>query len=97
VKETIRKFSEENGYLLDPHTAVGVCAAAGNRAAGVPIVCLATAHPAKFPAVVEEACGKVPPQPPQIEGLMEHESKCVTMPADKDEIQRYIAEHARKS
>ncbi len=97
VKETISTFYKENGYLLDPHTAVGVCAAAENRAAGVPIVCLATAHPAKFPAVVEEACGEVPPQPAQIDGLMEHESKCVIMPADKSEIQQYIADHARKS
>ena len=53
----------ESGYLLDPHSAVGV-AAAGARgprwASGRPIIALATAHPAKFGDVIREELGFVP-------------------------------------
>jgi len=55
------------GYVLDPHTAVGV--RAYERAAereGGPTVVLATAHPAKFPEVVEKAIGRQVPLPPGI-------------------------------
>ncbi|MFC4598466.1 threonine synthase [Cohnella hongkongensis] len=47
--ETIRKYEERHGYLLDPHSACGVAAfeRAGNKGDGA-FVALATAHPAKF-------------------------------------------------
>ncbi|QAY68167.1 threonine synthase [Paenibacillus protaetiae] len=44
---TIRRYKEETGYLLDPHSACGVAAADQCEAGGV-CVSLATAHPAKF-------------------------------------------------
>ena len=57
---TIRRLLEADGYLLDPHTAVAVHVADEQRdrrgADGRP----ATAHPAKFPAAVESACGITP-------------------------------------
>ena len=44
--------TRSTGYLADPHTAIGVAAARANPAGhGVPIVTMATAHPAKFPDV----------------------------------------------
>ncbi|KAI8870439.1 tryptophan synthase beta subunit-like PLP-dependent enzyme [Ramicandelaber brevisporus] len=57
---TIRRHYDASGYVLDPHTAVGVCAVEKELAitpelAKVPIVCLATAHPAKFSEAVSEA------------------------------------------
>ena len=50
------------GELVDPHTAVGVCRAAeaAGRAPRMPMVTLATAHPAKFPEAVEAATGGRP-------------------------------------
>ena len=63
----IAGLHHRTGYLADPHTAVGIGAAracqAGGRAA-VPVVCMATAHPAKFPGAVEQATGVRPRCPP---------------------------------
>ncbi len=56
--ETIREIYEADGYLLDPHAAVAVAAAEKVKtelAEGSKILCLATAHPSKFPAVIKKA------------------------------------------
>ncbi len=54
TKRTIKETFREHGYLLDPHTAVAV-AAANELKATLPkelkVICLATAHPAKFPGI----------------------------------------------
>lgn len=64
---TIAAVAAECGEVLDPHTAVGV-AAAGHcrRFADVPLVILATAHPAKFGAAIEEALGEPPSMPDRL-------------------------------
>ena len=52
----IREVFETTEYLLDPHTAIGVQAARKTRQSNaVPMICLATAHPAKFPEAVQKA------------------------------------------
>ncbi len=56
VAATIRRTLDETGELLDPHSAVGY-AAARRHAGPEAMVTLATAHPAKFPAAVEQAAG----------------------------------------
>jgi threonine synthase len=62
------------GYVLDPHTAVGVCAwQRAAEPARAPSVVLATAHPAKFPDVVEKAIGRELSLPPGIARGMEAE------------------------
>jgi threonine synthase len=48
---TIARIFEETEYLLDPHTAVGFEIGLAKRRPEVPLVCLATAHPAKFDEV----------------------------------------------
>lgn len=54
--EVISSLYQSNGYLLDPHTAIGVAAArAKNLQPATPMVCLATAHPAKFPEAIHQA------------------------------------------
>jgi threonine synthase len=69
---TIREEFERTGMLLDPHTAVGLAAARLARAdASVPMVVLATAHPAKFPDAVEAATGVRPPLPARLADLFE--------------------------
>jgi threonine synthase len=76
-EETSRCIAEvyaRTGYVLDPHTAVGM--RAHERAIerdGGPTVVLATAHPAKFPDVVEKAIGREVPLPPGIARVMEAE------------------------
>jgi len=60
VLETIRQTYEQSGYLLDPHTAVGVSVARELRLPDIPLICLATAHPAKFTDAIETAVGFTP-------------------------------------
>ncbi|MCP3889643.1 MAG: threonine synthase [Desulfobulbaceae bacterium] len=95
VSETISAFYSEYGYILDPHTAVGIKAAEQVKAVGIPMVCLATAHPAKFGDVVEAAIGKQPAVPENLKGITDRESRCKVMEADKTSIQDFLAENAR--
>jgi threonine synthase len=70
--EVIRDLYARLGLLVDPHTAVGLAAAARCRAdQSTPMVALATAHPAKFPDAVEAATGVRPPLPPALADLFD--------------------------
>ena len=53
----IKKCYEKEGYVLDPHTAVGVAVAEKFQCLEAPTICLATAHPAKFTEVLKGAIG----------------------------------------
>ncbi len=92
VLETIGKYHERYDYVLDPHTAVGVCVA--EKLAGPadePVMCLATAHPAKFPAAINQATGKEGlATHPAIEAIMEMPTRCQTLPNDKQAIRQFI-------
>lgn len=94
VLQTITEYHRNHGYILDPHTAVGVRAAMQQRAQGIPTVCLATAHPAKFAATVEQAIGRPLDLPASLAALLDLPTRCEIMPADRQEIQAYIANHA---
>ena len=93
---TIRSFNAANEYILDPHTAVGVNAAMryADEQQGRPIICLATAHPAKFGKVVTEAIGRQPDLPSALFGLEQMKSRCQVMDAEVNKVKTYIAEHA---
>ncbi|MBU3030079.1 threonine synthase [Paracoccus marinaquae] len=67
----IRTIREETGEALCPHSAVGVAVARQHLEPGVPMVTLATAHPAKFPDAVEQAIGIRPGLPPHMAGLFD--------------------------
>lgn len=88
--ETIRRFKQETGYLLDPHTAVGVRAAQQLVTGTTPVVCLATAHPAKFGEAVVEATGEAVPVPPAIAHLEGLPTRCVRMAADCEQVRNFI-------
>lgn len=94
VAETITTFHRENGYVLDPHTAVGVRAAQKFITASVPMVCLATAHPAKFSAVVEKAIGSTLAMPPSLSAILEAPTRCQIMDAKRETVQAYVTSHA---
>ncbi len=91
---TIRQFHQEHDYLLDPHTAVGVNAARECRSEDIPVVCLATAHPAKFGNAVLKAIGKAPELPPGLQGLEDMESRCEVLAPDARTVQDFIVRHA---
>jgi threonine synthase len=63
ILATTRSLWQQESYLLDPHGAVAVAAARHYRAQiSGPIVCLATAHPSKFPETIRLAIGELPAQ-----------------------------------
>ena len=88
--ETIGVFKQETGYLLDPHTAVGVSAARELVPVGTPVICLATAHPAKFGDAVVEAIGEQVPVPPAIAQLEGLPTRCERMHADIKQVRNFI-------
>ncbi len=94
--QTIGDFYREHGYLLDPHTAVGVKAALELRDPHRPVVCLATAHPAKFGAAVAQAIGSEPTLPPALADLANKESRCTILDADTGTVRDFIAQNALK-
>jgi len=84
-----------DGEVIDPHTAIGLHAARhAGLPADVPIVTLATAHPAKFPDAVERATGTRPALPPRVGDLFERDERYVELPGDYDAVAAYVAEHA---
>ena len=93
VLETIEYYYKNHDYTLDPHTAVGVRAALDVRKKGVPVVCLATAHPAKFGDTVEKAIKDSIKLPPALAEIMDKDSRCEFMDANSKNIMAYIEEH----
>ncbi|MBU4261685.1 MAG: threonine synthase [Proteobacteria bacterium] len=91
---TIRDFYQDYGYVLDPHTAVGVSAALAHLDSTVPMVCLATAHPAKFGAAVQQAIGRPPEMPESFRDLDKKESRCQVLDADLAKVKAFIEANA---
>ncbi len=90
----IRDVFEKTGDLIDPHTAVGVQAARlyrrKNAPTNRPLVALACAHPAKFPAAVFKATGQTPPLPPHLADLMERPERFTVLPNEFNRVKDYI-------
>ena len=82
------------GEVIDPHTAIALSAARRADLGDVPIVTLATAHPAKFDDAVERATGVRPALPNRIGDLFEREERYATLPGTFDAVTAYIAERA---
>jgi threonine synthase len=93
----IARVWRETQKLIDPHTAVGVGAARTALAARphVPMIVLATAHPAKFPAAIERATGITPPLPPRFADLLSHAERFETVANDPQSVEAYIRNRLR--
>jgi threonine synthase len=95
VAETIRQTLADTGYLLDPHTAIGVFIAGKNERPSSPMVTLATAHPAKFPAAVKSASGIDPALPTWLAGLMTREERFDILDPELKAVENFIGKHIR--
>ena len=95
VAKTIAKTLETTGYLLDPHTAIGVFVANKHETSSVPMVTLATAHPAKFPAAVKSASGIDPALPTWLANLMVREERFDVLDAELKAVETFIDARAR--
>lgn len=87
----IRRIEAETGYLVDPHTAVGTAAARQvARDPDVPMITLATAHPAKFPDAIMRAVGHPPPVPDSVARQSQLPERINHVPADVVAIAAFI-------
>ncbi len=92
---TIKQIYEETGYVLDPHTAVGMKGALelAQEEKGA-VISLACAHPAKFPDAVEKAIGQRPQLPEHLSELFKRPEKQTRMSNNIKEIQGFIKKNA---
>jgi threonine synthase len=98
VAATMAEVLRATGQLIDPHSAVGV--AAGRRCRpepAVPLVALATAHPAKFPDAVRAATGLTPELPQRFADLHRRPERCARMANDLAALRRRIEQLAREA
>ena len=87
----ISRLYATTGYLADPHTAIGIAAARAHPCAGgVPIVAMATAHPAKFPDAMQRATGERPALPARMADLFGRPEKFTVLPNDLPAIESAI-------
>jgi threonine synthase len=94
---TIRDFHQREAYLLDPHSAVGVRAGLLCQENHLPLICLATAHPAKFGEAVKAALGIDPQLPPPLIDLENRPARCVVLAPEVEAVKAYIQSHAIQS
>jgi threonine synthase len=99
-EQTLQVIADEHartGMLLDPHTAVGLGAARlARRDRDIPMVTLATAHPAKFPDAVEKATGVRPALPPHLAELLDRPEQLTELPNDLAVVQRFVRDVTRR-
>ena len=98
----INALYQETGMLLDPHSAVGLGAAQQAQAHGiigkdVPVISLACAHPAKFPAAVEAATGTFPALPESLADLMSRQDAMMHCDNDMAAVQSVVHKNMRKA
>jgi len=90
---TIAATLKSSTELLCPHSAVGVKVAEEQRDPSVPMITLATAHPAKFPDAVEQASGIRPPLPPRMADLYDRPERVSRIDNDLAAIETHIKGH----
>jgi threonine synthase len=72
----------------------GAQVVAASLPAGVPVVTLATAHPAKFPDAVERAVGVRPSLPSRVGDLFGREEHFAELPGDYAAARDYVLARA---
>ncbi|WP_020682897.1 threonine synthase [Marinobacterium rhizophilum] len=96
--EVIRQVHAETGYLLDPHTAIGLQAGRDcNRDHSIPMITLATAHPVKFPEPVVNAGLESPQLPENMADLFERPEHYEVLANDLSVVQAFLASHVHKA
>ena len=95
VLQALRWAYEHAGEMIDPHTAVGLHAARASEIdRAIPMVTLATAHPAKFPEAVERATGIRPALPSRVGDLFAREEAYTELPGEYDAVRDFVSQHA---
>jgi threonine synthase len=92
---TIRMASRDYDVVIDTHTADGLKVGMEHREAGVPLICLETAQPAKFADAVRQALGHEPPVPAGFQGIEHLPQRVEVMDVDAAALKAFIADHCR--
>jgi threonine synthase len=87
---TIQAVDAKYGVVIDPHTADGVKVGLAHREAGVPMICMETALPAKFADTIREALGRAPVRPAGFENLEELPQRFEVIKPDAQAVKRYM-------
>ncbi|ACI50105.1 threonine synthase [Gluconacetobacter diazotrophicus PA1 5] len=87
TKTEIRNLHAASQYLADPHSAIGIAAGRMFREPGIPMVAMATAHPAKFPDAMEQATGIRPALPPALADLFDRPERYEVVAARLDAVE----------
>jgi threonine synthase len=96
VAATIRAMLRETGYCADPHTAAGLAVIEKeHRDPAVPMIALATAHPAKFPDAVKAACGVEPKLPDWLGDLSRRAERFTELPVDQAAVEKFVINASR--
>lgn len=90
--EIIERWHRDMDYVVDPHTAIGLGAGERLHRGANPLVCLATAHPAKFSQAIKDAIGKAVPLPERSADLWEKAERFDVVKNDLKTIQDRIQE-----
>jgi threonine synthase len=92
TSRTLVSTLNQTGEQVDPHTAVGLTAAARlpRDPAASPTVVLSTAHPAKFPEAAEAALGAPPALNAKSRSLFDKPERIDRLPADVDAVKAYV-------
>ena len=90
---TIRDTHHRFGMVIDTHTADGLKVGREHLDAGVPMLVLETALPAKFAETIVEALGVQPDRPAAMRGIEDLPKRFVNMPADTQAVQAYLSAH----
>jgi threonine synthase len=95
IADAMRWARDRAGQVIDPHTGAGLHAAlASGLPHDVPIVTLATAHPAKFPDAVANALGGRPAAPERLEAIFECEERYTAVDADAKAVASHLSDIA---
>jgi len=97
IRATIVDTFQRHGEILCPHTACAVHVLGRLRAECVAgdWIAVATAHPAKFPEVVEPLIGREVPLPAALAAMLERPSRADPIGIDADALRRLLRDGVR--
>ncbi len=94
TRRTIKEIFKKTGYIMDPHTAVGVAASKRIGYDTRPVIVLGTAHPAKFMEIVEPVIGKKIGIPTQLKSPFRKKKKSIIMKNDVEALKTILSDAA---
>ncbi len=90
IRDALKTVDASTGYVLDPHGATAYMALEDGLKTGEVGVFLETAHPTKFPEVVEPEIGRALDVPERLQAFMSGERKSFEMEATLEDLKSFL-------